>query len=90
MAAIDKIYGTQEQWQSLHDFLLKHKRSALIYLYPKEGYDIKNRPISNFPSKIDKWLWKHCDMYWVQQKLSLQYDWELNNFELKGNNHETT
>jgi|WetSurMetagenome_2_1015567.scaffolds.fasta_scaffold416777_2 hypothetical protein len=43
------------------------------YLYPRNGYDKNERPISNFPESIDKWLLKNCKIEWVISKIKDQY-----------------
>ena len=42
------------------------------YLYPRNGYDKTQRPISNFPEEIDKWLLKHCKIEWVLNRIKEQ------------------
>jgi hypothetical protein len=43
-------------------------------LYPRNGYDKNERPISNFPEAIDKWLLKNCNIEWVASRIKEQYD----------------
>ena len=93
MAAIDKIYGTQEQYDDLEDWLKGNEKpircrvgmewikNRPIYesslpsewLYSKKGYDKDDRPISNFPNEIDRWLLKNCPLQWVTDKIKEQY-----------------
>jgi len=100
MAAIDKMYGTQKQYNEFRKWLIKNQKPIRIaydydivtingilrkrniiykevlpsnYLYPRNGYDKTQRPISNFPEKIDRWLLKNCKIDWVVDKLREQY-----------------
>jgi hypothetical protein len=73
MAGIDKIYGTQEQYYELRDYLTKNHPDALRYLYP-ENYGCYDRPISNFPTKVDQWLLKRCPLEWVTDRIREQYN----------------
>lgn len=101
MAAIDKIYGTQKQYNELRNWLLENQKPIRIaydynlvtingvlrkrniiykkvlptdYLYDKNGYDKLDRPIANFPEKIDKWLLKNCKIEWLINKIKEQYN----------------
>ena len=38
MAAIDKIYGSQDDWYEFYNWLKNNKASYIKYLYPEEGY----------------------------------------------------
>ena len=73
MAAIDKIYGTTEQYDELKNWLADHATWAMKYLYPRDGYINNDRPISNFPVNIDIWLLKKCKIDWVINKIKEQY-----------------
>lgn len=95
MAGIDKIYGTQKQYNEFKKWLKENqvpircetgsvwngKKEKKIYemvyptdyLYPRNGYYKGDRPISNFPEKIDKWLLKHCKIDWVIARIKAQY-----------------
>lgn len=99
MAGIDKIYGTQKQYNELKKWLIENQKPIKIaydydmvtingiarkrnitykevlpsnYLYSRNGYDKNERPISNFPEKIDKWLLKHCKIEWVVNRIKKQ------------------
>lgn len=78
MAGIDKIYGTTDQYDELRNFLVRHHRFALNYLYPRDCWEDTNyRPISNFPEKIDKWLlkyWRRHKLQWVIDRIKEQYN----------------
>ena len=96
MAAIDKIYGTQKQYNEFKKWLKENQKpircltgcecidgkETKIYemvlptdcLYSRNGYDKKNeRPISNFPENIDKWLLKKCKIEWVLKRIKEQH-----------------
>jgi len=75
MAAIDKIYGSNEQWHELHDWLVHENPKLIKYLYPPTGYkDGTDRPISNFSMEADLWLWDNCPLQFVLAGLSFQYN----------------
>ena len=75
MAGIDKIYGTQEQYYEFLDWCTKNKPDATGYFYSADGYpeSLQERPISNFPEKIDRWLIENCEIPFVQKRLQQQY-----------------
>ena len=86
MAAIDKIYGTPEQWHQLHDFLEQRRPDFLRYLYPLSASENENAevPVSNFSYEADAWLKRHCTLLFVQERLKEQYSDE----RLRGNEIE--
>ena len=43
------------------------------FLYPKEGYNKKHQPISNFGRAIDEWLKQNYPLDFVQKRLKEQY-----------------
>lgn len=74
MAAIDKIYGTTGQYSEFYTWCKKHKPSALKHFYLLEGYEDNNdRPITNFPVEIDKWMLQKCPIRWVTDAIRKQY-----------------
>jgi len=73
MAGIDKIYGTQEQYNELEQWLKVHNKKAIEGLYPKDDYNLEDRPISNFSKKTDKWLLVNCPITWVTDRIKWQY-----------------
>ena len=73
MAAIDKIYGTTDQARELRSWLEQHYPEALGRLYPVDGYDDADRPISNFLQEQDKWLLENCPLSWVVDRIKEQY-----------------
>jgi len=84
MAGIDKIYGSQQDYITLRAWLMKHRPQALGHLYPEYGYDREMRPISNFPTGIDKWLAVNCPFGFVQRKLRIQYPREYDQWRKEG------
>ena len=73
MAYIDKIYGNRAQRRELKAFLVRNKkRKWFKYFYPVcKTHDVS--ALTNFPTHVDKWLWRHCDITWVRQALMKQY-----------------
>ena len=74
MAGIDKIYGTDDQWQELLNWLCRNRPQYVKFMYPAFGYIDKRRPITNLPVYADKWLWDHCPLKWVKDSLKFQYN----------------
>ena len=75
MAAIDKIYGSTEQWDEFYNWALKNKPSVSRYFYPRDGYEDNNdRPITNLPEKEDMWLLDNCPIKWVTDRIKDQYN----------------
>lgn len=81
MAAVDKIYGSNAQYDELVEWLTVNKPEALKYIYTRDGYTpesevtegMMGRTIANFPYKIDMWLLRYCPLDWVQKRLNEQY-----------------
>jgi len=73
MAAIDKIYGSQEDYNELKSWLEDNFPKGLKYLYPEEGYDKEDRPISNFPIWVDEYLIENCSIEWVVNYIKHQH-----------------
>lgn len=73
MADIDKIYGTDEQYEELFYWLNDNRPQYLRYLYPRYGYIEMPRPISNFSKAVDIWLYKNCPLLWVVSAIKAQY-----------------
>ena len=77
MAGIDKIYGTQKQYDQFITWCKKHHRRKKLhkYFYPVEGYEASKyeRPITNFPKRHDMWLLKNCPFDWVTNRIKEQY-----------------
>lgn len=74
MAAIEKIYGTCEQWIDLHHWVATSKRPQYCqYFYPTPAWD-KEGPIVNFPKRVDSWIYKNCPFKWVKKRIKEQYN----------------
>lgn len=76
MAAIDKIYGTKEQYDQFYDWCKINYPEALQYFYDwsEEWNDGQNHPITNFPESVDKWMLENCDLDWVVEYIKDQYN----------------
>ena len=74
MAGIDKIYGTDEQWQELFLWLARNRPQYLKFMSLPFGYTDAQRPITNLPRYADKWLWDKCPIKWVKARLKFQYN----------------
>ena len=85
MAGIDKIVGTQEQLLEFRAWLEVHNPDILEMVAPVEhdwlGRNPKTakRTISNFPVWADKWLYKHCPIKFITDRIHEQYDGDPNN-----------
>ena len=74
MAAIDKIYGSTEQYDEFYEWCKKHKPEAINYFYPRSGYENdSDRPITNLPESIDMWLLENCDITYITEFIKDQY-----------------
>ena len=73
MAGIDKIYGSQKEYLEFKNWLTENRPDALQYVYEEKGFNEIDRPISNFPENIDKWLMKNCSLNFIQVRLKEQY-----------------
>ena len=87
MAAIDKIYGTLEQWMEFVSWIVyESKRPSLLkYLYYWHTFEkLQNvndqKPISNFPSWQDKWLLLHCPLTFITDQIRDQYNLKPNEY----------
>lgn len=94
MAAMDKIYGSIDDWVELYLWLKKNKpRYIKQFLYDcpsihpsKEicsipGFSEKQRMIGMFSVEADKFLYKNCPLKFVRKRLKQQYSKEsLNKF----------
>lgn len=73
MAAIDKIYGTQAEWDELRAWLRQHRPTYVRYLYPRPLVSQGQFALSNFGEKADQWLFLHCPIRWVHERIAEQY-----------------
>lgn len=96
MAGIDKIYcDNRRDFKEFYDWCsmmleLCRKDTALnimdyFYSTPDEWDDKIHPfgvPITIFPERIDMWLWKHCPVSFVRERLMEQYNKLPKNIEL--------
>lgn len=75
MAAIDKIYGTNAEYDELKAWVYEQRKSLLRYFYPRRlGYErVEPRAICNMPMAADVWLYEHCPLEWVRERIEEQY-----------------
>ncbi len=80
MAGIDKIYGTERQLFELRGWLQKKDSELLDYVadpddkwYIKHDDETTEFSIANFPEDVDKWLYKHCPLKFVTERIHEQY-----------------
>jgi hypothetical protein len=83
MAGIDKIYGTQAQYDEFREWLEKNKPDAVDYLSSKVSEQVQYgidftpdsiRTISNFPESIDMWLLDNCPIEFIRERIKDQYN----------------
>lgn len=74
MAGIDKIYGNFQQWCDFHKWMAHSKRPQYCrYFYPTPPFNVEERPITNTPVNIDRWLWDNCPLKFVKKQLREMY-----------------
>lgn len=74
MAAIEKIYGTTEQYRELERWLGRNKPKFLRNLYPYPDNPVEgNITISHFSEAEDHWLLAYCPIEWVRVYICRQY-----------------
>lgn len=73
MAAIDKIYGTRRQSEQLYRWLHRHRPKFLRYHYGVSSFDHLDpedeRPLTNTPTSVDKWMARYCPLPFVLQRI---------------------
>ena len=79
MAGIDKMYWTYEETLKFYEWFFQH------YKVNKQGVDMMESinsdhkyidnifSVTNFSTKTDKYLMKHCKLPFIQKRLSEQY-----------------
>ena len=85
MAAIDKIYGTKKEHDEFKLWAEINSPNILKYFYTWEGEwlsDEKYHPITNFPVKVDEWLFENCSLGWVVARIREQYSIPDDHYEL--------
>ena len=78
MEYIDKIYGSQGQWDELQNFLKKNRPQALKHMDRRPRGTKGHAPLANFPTATDMYLMTHCPLDFVQARLKEQYPNALN------------
>jgi len=73
MAAIDKIYGDMKQYDEFVYWCEINNPDILKYFYTREDSNSLNRPITNFPESVDKWLLDNCPIKFVTDRIKEQY-----------------
>jgi len=76
MAAIDKLYGSPEQWEELRDWLMNNYPSFLAHMYPKPDTSMispNSLQIANFSLREDGVLLLTCPLEWITDRLVEQY-----------------
>jgi hypothetical protein len=78
MAGIDKIYGSDNEYDTFKHWCKKNssakRRHLKHFFYPRDDYEDKSyRPITNFPEKHDKWLLNHCPFDFIIKRIEKQY-----------------
>lgn len=79
MAAIDKIYGTTEQYDEFWEWCEKHLPKVLEFFYERDGYLEGLRPITNLPQDIDTAImWSEDNPpAWAAERIKEQYGCDL-------------
>ena len=77
MAGIDKIYGTQDQYDDLRSWLLLNRPDFLPYMAESER-QAGLRTIANFTNEQDVWLYEHCPFSFVREAIEWQYNGKPN------------
>lgn len=73
MAAIDKIYGSREEWDQIFAWLTEFYPNRVFEMYERPQSRDLDVPLSNFSDETNLFLWNHCDMGLVQYRLKQQY-----------------
>ena len=96
MAAIDCIFGTWNQWDEFHQWVANSKRPQYCrYFYPTPWHGVDENGeehvgrITNTPMKVDKWLWEHCPIEFVRERIKEVYKEEVLAEWEKEKNHDS-
>ena len=74
MAAIDKIYGSYEEWCQLFYWIVRSPRPQYARIfYPTPTIDTIG-PILSAPVYADRWLWDNCPFKFVKKRLKVMYN----------------
>jgi len=78
MASIDKLFGSMAQFHELYNWLKDNNKSLLNSLYldindPPPDDNSSEFTIANFSRHEDEWLYTHCPLVFVKQRIKEQY-----------------
>lgn len=75
MAAIDKMWGTQEEHDQLRAWIKRHRPRWRIHIYPNRDHlpPDEVRSIAVFRVRQDRWLARKCKLPVVLRNLMSQY-----------------
>lgn len=85
MASCDNLYGNSQEWDELHSFLKKRKRTYLKYMTERpleEWGDVRICYIAD----IQEWLFENCHLEWVKNRL--EENFRIQRFILGKAHHE--
>jgi hypothetical protein len=75
MAAIDKLYGTKEQYFDFRNWCLNNNPEALDFFYPSWDHkDNLTHAMTSFPIHIDKWMLQNCPFDYIKKQIKDQYN----------------
>jgi uncharacterized protein YpiB (UPF0302 family) len=83
MAGIDKMYWTMDEYNLFMKWFFQHfkidekAREILNSIGTSDHYTDNIYAVTNFRERTDKYLKKHCDLKFVQKRLTEQYDGEI-------------
>lgn len=75
MAGIDKMYWSLEQSDEFYEWCKKHFKLTKVEIDILESITINNdlTVTTNFSTKTDRYLQKHCNLDFIQKRLKEQY-----------------
>ena len=76
MAAVDKIFGTIEEYDEFHHWCEHNIPLALQYFTPRNYFIEKKHSICLLPENIDMVLLDHCPLEFITEQIREQYDLE--------------
>ena len=79
MAAIDKIYGTDEQYLELKEFISVNIPQSLNELFKPEDvntFDDETRPIGRLSLFTEQYILLKSDLEWAKEKILYAYNFK--------------
>ena len=74
MARLDKTYyKSKKEWEDAYQWAKKHWLEQLVQPYVKWKWD---RVLWNTWDTIDRYIWKHCNIPFIKDRLKYQY-WNM-------------